>query len=303
MKIEEMVMVIYNQKGIEKNFLCSFEHFIKKYATDACDSYFEMAEVAAGLQETKQKDGSFFEMYYASNKTMYARFCGSLNELRLFIAGKLNDGMTNVFEEDFCDKECLDVLSRLGISTDRSMAIAKWPHYEKLESDLVQGEIYHNFNGSDYRLMERYSDRNMLFMDVNSGQFVVGVGVDYFVRYPQGEDRYSSLSETGIEWGSGLYLGNTPSTINFTMLRREYGKDKEILCLEDYRVSLKEQFSTYHALAKNEALVDSVREAATNAMYEEFGTGKPDTFTSKLNAGDYDKGFWGNQVQEKYRGR
>lgn len=303
MKIEEMVMVIYNQKGIEKNFLCSFEHFIKKYATDACDSYFEMAEVAAGLQETKQKDGSFFEMYYASNKTMYARFCGSLNELRLFIAGKLNDGMTNVFEEDFCDKECLDVLSRLGISTDRSMAIAKWPHYEKLESDLVQGEIYHNFNGSDYRLMERYSDRNMLFMDVNSGQFVVGVGVDYFVRYPQGEDRYSSLSETGIEWGSGVYLGNTPSTINFTMLRREYGKDKEILCLEDYRVSLKEQFSTYHALAKNEALVDAVREAATNAMYEEFGTGKPDTFTSKLNAGDYDKGFWGNQVQEKYRGR
>lgn len=280
MKIEEMVMVIYNQKGIEKNFLCSFEHFIKKYATDACDSYFEMAEVAAGLQETKQKDGSFFEMYYASNKTMYARFCGSLNELRLFIAGKLNDGMTNVFEEDFCDKECLDVLSRLGISTDRSMAIAKWPHYEKLESDLVQGEIYHNFNGSDYRLMERYSDRNMLFMDVNSGQFVVGVGVDYFVRYPQGEDRYSSLSETGIEWGSGVYLGNTPSTINFTMLRREYGKDKEILCLEDYRVSLKEQFSTYHALAKNEALVDAVREAATNAMYEEFGTGKPDTFTS-----------------------
>lgn len=88
MKIEEMVMVIYNQKGIEKNFLCSFEHFIKKYATDACDSYFEMAEVAAGLQETKQKDGSFFEMYYASNKTMYARFCGSLNELRLFIGGQ-----------------------------------------------------------------------------------------------------------------------------------------------------------------------------------------------------------------------
>jgi len=219
----------------------------------------------------------------------------------LFIAGKLNDGMTNVFEEDFCDKECLDVLSRLGISTDRSMAIAKWPHYEKLESDLVQGEVYHNFNGSDYRLMERYSDRNMLFMDANSGQFVVGVGVDYFIRYPQGEDRYSSLSETGIEWGSGVYLGNTPSTINFSMLRREYGK--EISTIEDYRVSLKEQFSTYHELAKNEALADSVREAATNAMYEEFGTGKPDTFTSKLNAGDYDKGFIGNPVQEKYRGR
>ena len=240
MKIEDMVMVINNQKGIEKNFLCSFESFVKQYVTNACDNFFEVAEVISELNHASEKDNSFCEIYFAPNKTMYARFCGSLNELRLFVAGKLNDGMTNVFEEDFCDKECLDVLSRLGISTDRSMAIAKWPHYEKLESDLVQGEIYHNFNGSDYRLMERYSDRNMLFMDVNSGQFVVGVGVDYFVRYPQGEDRYSSLSETGIEWGSGVYLGNTPSTINFTMLRREYGKDKEILCLEDYRVSLKE---------------------------------------------------------------
>lgn len=303
MKIEDMVMVIYNQKGIEKNFLCSFEYFIKKYATDSCDSYFEMAEVAAGLQETKQKDSSFFEMYYASNKTIYAKFCGSLNELRLFIAGKLNDGMTNVFEESFCDEESLDILSRLGISTDRSMAVAKFPHYEKLESDLVQGEIYHNFNGNDYRLMERYSDRNMLLMDVNSGQFVVGVGVDYFARYPQGEDRHSSLCETGIEWGSGVYLGNTPSTINFSMLRREYGKDKEISTIEDYRSSLKEQFNTYHDLAKNETLVDSVREAATNAMYEEFGTGKPDRFTANLNAGDYDKGFLGATTQEKHRGR
>lgn len=303
MKIEEMVMVIYNQKGIEKNFLCSFENFVKQHVANACDNFWEVAEIVSELNHASAENNSFCEMYFASSKTMYARFCGSLNELRLFIAGKLNDGMTNVFEEDFCDKECLDVLRRLGISTDRSMAVAKWPHYEKLESDLVQGEVYHNFNGSDYRLMERYSDRNMLFMDVNSGQFVVGVGVDYFVRYPQGEDRYSSLCETGIEWGSGVYLGNTPSTINFSMLRREYGKDKEISSIEDYRVSLKEQFGTYHELAKNEALVDAVREAATNAMYEEFGTGKPDTFTSKLNAGDYDKGFLGNPVQEKYRGR
>lgn len=66
---------------------------------------------------------------------------------------------------------------------------------------------------------------------------------------------------------------------------------------------MKEQFYTYHELAKNKSLVDSVREAATNAMYEEFGTGKPDRFTSNLNAGDYDKGFLGATTQEKHRGR
>ncbi len=37
MKIEDMVMVINNQKGIEKNFLCSFERFVKQYVTNACD--------------------------------------------------------------------------------------------------------------------------------------------------------------------------------------------------------------------------------------------------------------------------
>ena len=166
MKIEDMVMVINNQKGIEKNFLCSFESFVKQYVTNACDNFFEVAEVISELNHASEKDNSFCEIYYAPNKTMYARFCGSLNELRMFVAGKLNDGMTNVFEEDFCDKECLDVLYRLGISTDRSMAIAKWPHYEKLESDLMQGEIYHNFNGFDYRLMEKYSGRNIVVLQI-----------------------------------------------------------------------------------------------------------------------------------------
>ena len=167
----------------------------------------------------------------------------------------------------------------------------------------MQGEIYHNFNGSDYRLMEKYSGRNMLFMDVNSGQFVVGIGVEYFCRYPQGEDRNSDLCETGIEWGHGLYLGNTPSTINFALLRREHGVEKEIDTIDAFRASLTEKFETYYSLAKNEAISDSVREAATNAMYEEFGTGKRDTFLSKRNDGDYDKGFFGSTIQEKHRGR
>ena len=87
------------------------------------------------------------------------------------------------------------------------------------------------------------------------------------------------------------------------MRRRGYGKDKGISTIEDYRSFLSEQFNNYHGLAKNEILVDSVREAATNAMYEEFGTGKPDRFTANLNAGDYAKGFLGATTQEKHRGR
>ena len=64
-----------------------------------------------------------------------------------------------------------------------------------------------------------------------------------------------------------------------------------------------DKFDTYHSLAKNEALSDSVREAATNAMYEEFGTGKKDTFLAKRNDGEYDRGFYGIAPAEKSRRR
>ena len=38
-------------------------------------------------------------------------------------------------------------------------------------------------------------------------------------------------------------------------------------------------------------------------MYEEFGTGKKDTFLAKRNDGEYDKGFYGIVPTEKSRGR
>ena len=59
MKIEDMVMVINNQKGIEKNFLCSFESFVKQYVTNACDNFFEVAEVISELNHASEKDNSF----------------------------------------------------------------------------------------------------------------------------------------------------------------------------------------------------------------------------------------------------
>ena len=79
--------------------------------------------------------------------------------------------------------------------------------------------------------------------------------------------------------------------------------EREIDTIDAYRVSLTERFETYYSLAKNETISESVREAATNAMYEEFGTGKRDTFLCKRNDGEYDKGFLGATTQEKHRGR
>ncbi len=48
MKIEDMVMVIYNHKGTEKNFLCSFETFIKQHAKEVTGLK-EIKRLTAGL--------------------------------------------------------------------------------------------------------------------------------------------------------------------------------------------------------------------------------------------------------------
>jgi len=303
MKITDIILVMDNHKGTERNFLCTFEGFVKNHLTNACDSYLEVAEMVQQLDATKDKFGEYCEIYFATNKTMYAKYCSSVNELQLFLLGKLNDGVKHSFEESFCDSECLDAMERMGIDKSGAQSMDRQPHYERLDKSFEQGEVLHNFNGSDYRVLEKLSARNLLLMDVGTGNFTIGIGVDYFARYPKDEDMSSELCEKAIEWGHGVYLGCTPSLIDFKIIRQEYGEEKEIKSIEDYRQSLKEQFNSYYALAKDESVVDSVKSAAAKAMYEEFGTGKSDNFYRKLENGDYDGAYLGAAPQQKYRGR
>ena len=47
----------------------------------------------------------------------------------------------------------------------------------------------------------------------------------------------------------------------------------------------------FHILSQDELATDSIKSAAVNAMYEEFGTGKTDTFEENLEDGKYDVGY------------
>lgn len=69
---------------------------------------------------------------------------------------------------------------------------------------------------------------NLLLMDVSQGNFIVGIDVGYYARYPKEENEKSELCEKAIEWQHGVYLGSTPSEIDFKSIRREYGKEEQI---------------------------------------------------------------------------
>lgn len=95
-------------------------------------------------------------------------------------------------------------------------------HYEQREHAFQPGEVLHNFNGTDYKVMECYSRNNLLMMNMAAGTFLVAVGVAYYDRYPNAGKYTKDNAETGIEWGHGHYPSGKMSDIDFAALRAEY---------------------------------------------------------------------------------
>ena len=54
-------------------------------------------------------------------------------------------------------------------------------HYEKQDVTCKAGDILHNTNGSDYRVLEKYSDSNMLLQSIQTGAFM---GWSFSERFP-----------------------------------------------------------------------------------------------------------------------
>lgn len=198
------------------------------------------------------------------------------------------------FDKEKCSMECLLKLSGIGIESNGRGAGVDYK-YETVEKTFSQGESLHNFNGSDYRVLERMSARNLMLLNERSGEFVVAIGVSYFVRSPKTEAQIENNLQYGIEWNSGIYLGKTPSYIDFQAICEQYGEPKRVESLEEYRQEIKNKFHLYRKIMESPLLDTKIKEVAQNAVYEEFSTGREDTFYSNLSDGKYDREFQSNQ--------
>lgn len=221
MKIEDMIMVIENRKGVESNMLCTLTEFIVNFVVRANNDQMEILEDVMQLRDMKQKD-DWHNIYYAPNISVSARYCTGESQLRLFLKGIYNDVSNASFSEERSSERCIKYLQKIGIHLDGSLENVNTMRYEKISKEFVQGEDLYNLNGVTYKLLEKYSDRNFLLMDKATGNFVVGLGVDFFAKYPRSEGKESEDCVYGIEWGHGVYLGATPSDIDFASLRKAY---------------------------------------------------------------------------------
>lgn len=221
MKIQDMILVIKNIKGSEKNMLMTLEEYKEAYLFVSSLSREESAEALKDLFDTRQSKTGWAERYIAANISYQAKFCSSSDELQCFLAGTYNDDKEFQFDGEESSRECLWALEEYNLDVNGG-AKGNMFHYEQKAHDFKQGEVLHNFNGTDYKVMERYSDNNLLMMNMASGQFLVAVGVQYYFRYPNAGEYIKDNAEAGVEWGHGVYLSATPSEIDFVGLRAEY---------------------------------------------------------------------------------
>ena len=140
---------------------------------DTFDSRKEVADSMIELGRTLGKENDWSELYFAGNKSVAARFCVDDRQLMKFLKGFYNStDQEAVFDEKRCSVECLNKLAELGMDT-RGKASIDSLSYTRLDTVFEQGQTLRNFNGHDYRVMEKLSKKNLLLMDTMTGSFVV----------------------------------------------------------------------------------------------------------------------------------
>lgn len=223
MKIQDMVLVIENIKGKETNMLMTLKEYKEAYLFVSSLSREQSAELLKGLFDTKLSEPGkgWAECYITANKSYYAKFCSGSDELQCFLHGIYNDDKEFRFDRQESSPECMQALEEYNLDVNGG-AKGSMFHYEQKEHDFKQGEVLHNFNGTDYKVMECYSKNNLLMMNMAAGTFLVAVDVVYYDRYPNAGEYTKENAETGIEWGHGHYLSEKMSDIDFAALRAEY---------------------------------------------------------------------------------
>lgn len=303
MELNKIILVTENWKGTETNLLLTFEDYKANMLIHACDTPNEMADVVSDLYKSLADKDHWGDFYIRGNKSVSARFCNGEQQMRQFLKGRFNSTDQKVrFDEERCSNRCLETLKAIGIDTNGRGAGILYK-YEAVEKTYSQGEILHNLNGTDYRVLEKLSARNLLLLNESNGQFVVAVGVGFFVRFPQEELPTMDNEIYGIEWDHGVYYCASPSFIDFQRIREEYGEPREIKTLADFRNEQSERFYMFRKIIDSPLMNESVKEAAQNSMYETFSTGKEDVFKDNLSGGIYDHDFLGTQEVRKDKAR
>lgn len=290
MRTTDIILVIEKNQDMEMNSILTLQDF-KKYA--GVEDNAEKPETAGFMLELGRSLGEPDAWIVGVNGSSFpfsARFCTDANQLGSFLQGRMNAAVNWKFMPESSSPECMDKMKKIGM-TDKGWIDDYELHYEKLDQTFKRGQRFHNFNGSDYMVLEKLSDTNLLVVDIRKGNLVVALGVNEYARYPSGQEPTEDNTVYGVSWENGVYLGNKLSSINFRALKKTYGTPDPVEDVYDYRANVKQKFYAMHDLLNDDLVTEEVKKAALGSLYTEFGTSVEETFIDNFYDGKYDSGF------------
>lgn len=98
-------------------------------------------------------------------------------------------------------------------------------HYERQKVDWREGDIVRNLNGSDYRILEKYTEHNMLFQNIKTGSFIVGIGVDFFRKMPKATEEELGRAKKLINDYCKNEFGHEASFEEYPIVQLAYTED------------------------------------------------------------------------------
>jgi hypothetical protein len=267
LQVTDLILVTKEYDRVQENHLLTLEGFLKELAETTQGDVKLQAELLERLFRTKKESSVVWKPENCTLKCMGFSFCRSRQELKEFLLGLDNSPDKDiVFVTGLSSPECMTWLEENGLSPNGEDSM-EFCAYEKKPCTFKTGEILRNLNGSDYRVMEKFAEDRLLLMDVRTGKFLVGIGVEQYERHPKGIPPTKNNVETGIEWGHGVYLSDRPSEIDFEALRHEYGKENAGRGEDIYPVEIRETLSRVENIPANS--MEEARQIAEEMYREE----------------------------------
>ena len=123
MDLKDMILVMENYKGTERNMLMTLEDY-KKFV--AIDDMSELADQMLLLGRTLAE--GFTEYYRAANVTVFAKFCRDDVELGRFLQGYYNDSKKFYFDKATSSPECITKMDEIGIPSEGMLISAAYEY-------------------------------------------------------------------------------------------------------------------------------------------------------------------------------
>lgn len=227
MRLEDIIMVMEKQGEDAAKRLIDFAAWFETLWEICGDNMAALGKNIRALYETKESSAWTCPLE-TENSHFMARFCRDEQQLREFLTGSGKEESYRL-DTDRSTPECLDTVRARGLTLQGAPYYLNL-HYEKIPHAFRQGQVLHNFNGLDYRVLKVLDKGKLLLMSIppfgkkEGGQFLVALGAGAYRRYPLGEDFSDDSIGWGVEWDHGVYLGDDLTAINMEALEAEYGK-------------------------------------------------------------------------------